>query len=365
MAKGKAAKKPKVPEASDYLADLIKLRGKNEPEESFSFFEDALFGEPKERMPTGILELDKFTGGGYPLGRMIEIAGWEGAGKSTLIDQGIAQCQKMGGIAHLIDNCEGRDVSYTRKLGVATSTLITDEVETLEEGFNGIDKILTVQERKEAELRKAGIEPPLTLIAWDSLGGTPSEAEFVGTADDDHVATGARVIGLNFKRILSRLAKLRAVFIFTNHFYKTIGQGISTLVSYGGKGPRYYTSIRLWIRRTNEIKVGGRVVGFEVEAKLKKTKVGPYRPPVTLGLVHSCGIDNSYSLFKWGKDHGIGGDYPDHRWIEQRGAWCYLVPPGYETITFGESFIGLGKVLAENPEIYRDFIAAFMADENA
>lgn len=363
MAKGKA-KKPKIPDASDYLADLIKLRGKNEPED-FAFFEDALFGEPKERLPTGILELDKFTGGGYPIGRMIEVAGWEGAGKSTLIDQGIAQCQKMGGIAHLIDNCEGRDVGYTQKLGVDTSKLITDEIETLEEGFAGIDKILTVQERREAELREANIEPPLVLIAWDSLGGTPSEEEFTGAADDDHVATGARVIGLNFKRILSRLAKLRVVFIFTNHFYKTIGQGVSTLVSYGGKGPRYYTSLRLWIRRTNEIKVGGRVAGFEVEAKLKKTKVGPYRPPVTLGLVHSCGIDNSYSLFRWGKDHGIGGDYPKHRWIEQQAAWCYLVPPGYETITFQNSFIGLGEVLAENPEIYRDFIAAFMADGNA
>jgi recombination protein RecA len=362
--KGRSAKKPTVPGADEYLAELVKLRGKGDPED-FAFFSDALFGSPKERMPTGILELDKFTGGGYPVGRIIEVAGWEGSGKSTLIDQGIAQCQKMDGIAHLIDNCEGRDATYTKTLGVDIDKLITDEIETLEEGFTGIDKILTVQEKKEAELHKAGIEPPLTLIAWDSLGGTPSDAEFEGAADDDHVATGAKVINLNFKRILSRLAKLRVVFIFANHFYKTIGQGISTLVTYGGKGVRYYPSIRLWIRRTDEIKVSNRTVGFQVEAKLRKTKVGRWNPPTTLGLVHSCGIDNSWSLFRWGKDHGIGGDYPNHRWIEQRGAWCYLVPPGYETITFQNSFIGLGEVLAENPEIYQDFIDAFMADNDA
>ena len=360
--KGKAAKKPVLPDADDYLSERLKRRDKKSPEE-VAFFSEALYGRPNEWMPTGVLEIDKFTGGGYPVGRMIEVAGWEGTGKSTFIDQSIARCQSIGGISHLIDNCEGRDVEYTQTLGVNIKKLITREVEMLEEGFDEIDKILTVQEKKTAELAKAKILPPPVLIAWDSLGGTPSQAEFEGAPDDDHVAAGARIINLNFKRILSRLARLRVVFVFTNHFYKTIG-GFSTLVTYGGKGVRYYPSIRLWIRRKDAIQIGNRVVGFEIEAKLKKTKVGRWKSPTTVGMVHSCGIDNSWSLFRWGKDHGIGGDYPDHRWIVQDKRTFYLVPPGHETIAFQDNFIGLGEVLTENPEIYQDFVTAFMADEN-
>ncbi len=360
-----STKKPraaKVPDASDYLAELLKLRGKNEPED-FAFFNEALYGEAVERMGTGLLGLDKLIGGGWPVGRMIEIAGWEGAGKSTLLDQSIAQWQRSGGIAHLIDNGEGRDIKYTKSLGVNVNKLITSEVEMVEEAFLAIDKILAIQIKHFVELEKAKQKPPPLLIAWDSLGGTLAKEEFEGDADDAHVAVAARIINLNFKRILSKLAHYRVTLIFTNHFYKTIPGGY--LVSYGGKGPRYYPSIRLWLRKMDGINISTVQQGSEVEAKLKKTKIGRPKPPEVLGMIHNAGFDNSWTLFNWGKTHGIGGDYPDHRWVKQAGPWCYLLPPGYETITFQKSFRGLGEILSDNPEIYKTMVAAYLADENA
>ncbi len=315
-------------------------------------------------MPTGLLALDKQTGGGYPIGRMVEVAGWEGSGKSTVIDQGIAEWQRNGGVANLIDSGEGRDISYTRTLGVQTDKLITSEVETIEEAFDAMEKIIAVQEKKTLALEKSKVLPPPVLIAWDALGGTPSRAELEGNPSDDHVAVAARVIALNFKRMISRMARLRITLLFANHFYKTIGS-MSTLVSYGGKGPRYYTALRLWIRKMNEVRIGGNVVGFEMESKIRKTKISRWQPPDALGMIHGAGLDNAWTLYRWGKANGIGGDYPDHKWIVQSGAWCYLVPPGHETITFQRSFLGLGEVLAENPEIYQEFVAAYMADGNA
>lgn len=359
--KPRKSSKSKVPDASDYLADLLELRGKNEPED-FTFFNEALFGEVTEKIGTGLLGLDKLFGG-WPVGRMIEIAGWEGVGKSTLLDQSIAQWQRSGGIAHLIDNGEGRDIKYTKSLGVDVGKLITAEVEMVEEAFAAIDKILAVQIKHFIKLEKVKQKPPPLLIAWDSLGGTPAREEFEGDADDSHVAVAARIINLNFKRILAKLAHYRVTLIFTNHFYKTIPGGF--LVSYGGKGPRYYPVIRLWLRRMDTFKIGSVAQGFEVEAKLKKIKVvGRPKPPEVLGMVYNAGLDNSWTLFNWGKKHGIGGDYPDHRWIEQKPPWCYLVAPGHETITFQKAFRGLGEILSENPDIYKEMVAAYLADDD-
>jgi recombination protein RecA len=358
------AKKPTLPDAGDYLSGLRALR--KDATDDFTFFGEAMYGKVEERLPTGSLGVDKLLGGGWPGGRISECAAWEGVGKSTLLDQSIAQHQRSGGIACLIDTEEARDRSYTGRLGVDVDKLIISEAETIEEAFGAIDDVLAIQEKQKITLAKSGLEPPPLLIVWDSLGGTPAKAELEGEPDDAHVAVAARVINMNFRRLTGKLTKLRATLVFANHFYKTIG-GISRLVAYGGKGPRYYTSVRLWLSNTGAIKQGSgdnaRIVGHVVEAKLRKTRVGRPRPPAEVGLIHMAGIDNSYTLYEWGKAHGIGGEYPDHRWVDQRGRYCYLVPPGGETITFEHTFVGLGEVLTANPEIYQQMVTAFMASE--
>ncbi len=157
--------------------------------------------------------------------------------------------------------------------------------------------------------------------------------------------------------------KNRITLVYANHFYTKIG-GFGGLSAYGGKGPRYYTSLRLWLSRTGNLKIGDNIVGHEIEAKLRKSKVGPPRPPVVLGLVHTGGIANSYTLFEWGLKHGIGGEYPDHRWILARGSHRYLVVPGDEPRHITGGFIGLGEMLTEHHDLYEKFAAAFLASED-
>lgn len=363
-AKKKAApKKARVadPKAKDYLASLQALKaGRKESRSDYGYFESALYGKVDEFIPTGSLEVDKMIGGGWPIGRITEVAAWEGVGKSTLLDQSIAQCQRVGGVATLIDSEQARDHAYTARLGVDTSTLIVGEADTIEEAYIVIDDLIAVQEAKRLDLK--GQRPPPLLMIWDSLGGTPAKEELLGAPDDAHVSPASRLINLNFKRIIGKLLQNRIALVFSNHFYKTIG-GMSTLVSYGGKGVRYYPSVRLWLRKKEWVKMGDEVVGHVVEAKLRKTRIGPPRAPVDICLVHNAGFDNSWSLFQWGLKNGIGGDYPDHRWIEKRGRYSYFVPPGGETITLERSFLGLGQLFSEHPELYQQMASAFMGAE--
>ena len=360
-APSKKAPKVKVTSAG-YLADLLALRKPGDPPD-FAPLEQLAFTQVAERIPTGSIALDKLTGGGWPVGRITEVCAWEGVGKSTILDQSAAQCQRMGGIVVLIDSERARDLKYTRQLGVDTSSLIISEADTMEDSFVQLDKVISVQEKKRTALK--GKVPPI-LVLWDSLGGTPARAELAGKPDDTHIAAGARVVNLNFKRIVGPLIENRIALVFANHFYKTIG-GFSTLVAYGGKGVRYYPSIRLWLSRKSGLDLGSgekkRSVGHVIEAKLRKTKVGQPRPPEAIGLIHGAGVNNAYTLFEWGKVHGIGGEYPKHRWITRSGSYYYLVPPGRDSIAIHQQFEGLGALLTEHPDIYQEFAAAYLAAE--
>ncbi len=359
-AKAPAKKAPKKEppvkvDPNSYLKDLLALRKKDEPPD-FAMLVDALHGSVSRRIPTGSLALDRMMGGGWPEGRIIEVAGWEGIGKSTLLDQAAAQCQRMGGIPALIDSEAARDIAYTTKLGVDVSQCILVDIDDIEEGFDQLDKILVVQSMKREALAKKGKEPPTVLVLWDSLGGTPARAELKGASDDAHVSPAARVISLNFRRIVSSLARNRVTLVFANHFYQQIG-GFGGLRTYGGKGVRYYPSIRLWLSRTGPLTIGDNVVGHIIKAQLRKTKVGPPRPDELLGLVHTGGIDNSYTLFEWGLK---GESSPGEKWIHTAGSHRYLRPPGAEPIHFQRSHMGLAEILTEHPDIYAQMAAAYM-----
>lgn len=360
MVRKKASRAPETVE--EYLAGLQGLNEKDEPP-NYARLADALFGDVSERIPTGSLALDRLTGGGWPVGRIIEVCAWEGVGKSTLLDQAAAQVQRLGGVPVLIDSERARDLAYTAKLGVALGKCILAEAEDVEEAFQRIDEVIALQEKKRLDAKAKEVVPPV-LIVWDSLGGTPAREELEGAPDDDHVSPAARLVSMNLRRIVGRLIENRTTLVFANHFYKTIG-GMGQLVAFGGKGVRYYTSLRVWLSRTENLKIGDRIVGHEIEAKLRKTRVGKPRAPTTLGLVHGMGIDNAYTLFEWGKLHGVGGEHPDHRWVVSRGRYNYLVVPGVEeSITFERGFIGLGQVLAENQAAYQQLAAAYLASED-
>lgn len=358
----RAPKKAKVPE-SDADRFLAMLKGLNPKDENaFGFFgRDGLDTPITEFISTGSLAIDKLIGGrngGWPIGRLSECASWEGVGKSTLLDQSIAQVQRMGGIAAVIDAEHSRDASYTRRLGVNTDTLIAKPVETVEDVFMATDSVLTVQERITAEANKRKMRAPPLLLVWDSLGATPTKKELEGDPDDKHVAEAAKVIKMNFRRICARIADLRIAFVFVNHFYTDIGP-FATMKTSGGSGVRYFTSLRLWLSAKNKIKIGENEFGHEVEAKTKKTRVRSPRPPATAGLIYGAGFDNAWTLYTWGKGAGLS---TDHKWIVETPQWQYLMLPDGSHVPFQQKFIGLGKVLAEKPEVYAMMAEHFMRD---
>ena len=362
---GKGAKAPKprtakpravVPKPRDYLRDLRALSGVTN--EDYAFFSDPLAwtSTVEEWIPTGSLAIDRQTGGGYPVGRIVEVAAWEGVGKTTLLDQSIAEHQRQGGVACLIDSEQARDESYTIRLGVRADELIIHKARTIEDAFIGIDRVLAIQEAHIAALAKKKQRPPKMLIVWDSLGGTPTKAEMKGAADDAHVGVAARNVKQNLRRMAQRVANARACLVFTNHLYENIGFG-TPLKSYGGSGIRYFTSLRLWLARTGHLKIGDRVVGQTVQAKIKKTRISRPMPPTELGLLFGDGFHNAYTLFEWGKTHGASDQ---HRWVTQRGNWSYLMLPDGTHQAFQKTFMGFGEVLAEHPAVYEKMADQYM-----
>jgi recombination protein RecA len=347
-----------VPKAKDYLRDLRAMKGVED--EDYAFFSDPLAwtSSVTEWIPTGSLAIDRQTGGGYPIGRIVEVAAWEGVGKTTLLDQGIAEHQRRGGIACLIDSEQARDEAYTVRLGVNAGELITHKALTIEDAFIGIDRVLAIQEAHIKTLAKKKKRPPKMLIVWDSLGGTPTKAELKGAADDSHVGVAARNVKQNLRRMAQRVANARACLVFTNHLYENIGFG-APLKSYGGSGIRYFTSLRLWLSRTGQLKIGDRVVGQTVQCKVKKTRISKPMPPAELGLLFGDGFHNAYTLFEWGKTRGVA---EGHRWVTQRGGWSYLMLPDGTHQAFQKTFMGFGELLAEQPAVYAKMADQYMAE---
>jgi recombination protein RecA len=345
--KPKAGAKPATP--SEFLKGL---KGTASEDTGFRFLSDSIFMEARKRLPTGVLALDKLSGGGWPEGTLIEIAAWEGIGKSTLLDQSMAQVQRMGGTAAVIDTEGARDLGYMELLGVDPETVIHMSAYTIEECFTRIDELLNRQE----ELASTGRPLAPLFIVWDSIGGTPAKAEAEGGSDANHMAVGAKRIKQNLRRIMLRLPDLRACLVVTNHFYKELGP-FGALQTPGGSGLRYFPHLRVRLMRKGQVKSGLRLIGHEVECQVKKTRLGPMPPHTKAGLIYGSGFDNSYTLFDWALENG---EEAGHKWVTQRGAWYSLVEPGEEPVTFQHGFVGFGALMNERPELYQKLVARYL-----
>lgn len=344
-------------------ADYLKLLNEVDESDFLTLGDPGVDATVTDFLPTGALAIDRLIGGGWPVGRIAEVAAWEGVGKSTLLDQSIAQCQRVGGIAAIVDTERARDAGYTRSLGVNIDDVLTPDLKddlTIEGAFGAIDKLLDTQTRIAGTMKK-GTKPPPMLIVWDSVAGCPTRAEKDGAADAKHVMAAARMIKGNLRRITARLPLLRTALVFSNHFYESpqaLAHGPS-LKTYGGSGIRYFASLRLWLTRVGNLTAGDVSVGHVVEAKLKKTRIQKPRPPALVGLVYGAGFDNSHTLFEWGKTHGVGGE---HTWIKTRGSWSYLMLPDGEYKAFQTGFRGFGEHLRDNAALYERMAAQYMEE---
>src|SRR5881396_914158 len=282
-------------------------------------------------IPTGALSIDWALGvGGFPRGRVLEVFGPESSGKTTLSLHVIAEAQRRGGIAAFIDAEHAMDPEYSRKLGVDIDNLLVSQPDSGEQAL----EILEVLVRSGA----------LDICVVDSVAALVPRAELEGEMGDSHVGLQARLMSQALRKLTGIVSKSKTCLIFINQIREKIGIMFGNPeTTTGGRALKFYSSIRIDIRRIGAIKEGEETVGSRTKLKVVKNKVAaPFRA-AEFDIMYGEGISRTGDLI----DLGIV-----HKLIEKSGSW----------ISYGETRIGQGRenakqFLRDNPDIQSDIEA--------
>ena len=273
---------------------------------------------PVSVIPTGALSIDAALGvGGMPRGRVVEIYGPEAGGKTTLTLHIIAEAQKMGGQAAFIDAEHALDPKYARKLGVDVDNLLVSQPDNGEQAL----------EIAETLIRSGAVD----VVVVDSVAALVPRAELEGDMGDPQMGLQARLMSQALRKLTGIVSKSRTCLIFINQIREKIGVMFGNPeTTTGGRALKFYSSIRLDIRRIQSIKEGDRVVGSRTRAKVVKNKVAsPFRE-AEFDILYGEGISREGDLIDLGVDQGV---------LEKSGTW----------ISFGGERLGQGR---ENARVF-------------
>ncbi|RLD18199.1 MAG: recombinase RecA [Caldiserica bacterium] len=280
---------------------------------------DEKFRGKVEVIPTGAISLDIALGvGGIPRGRIIEVYGPEGGGKTTLSLQLIANVQKNGGIAAFIDAEHALDPIYAKKLGVDVDKLLISQPDNGEQAL----------EIAETLVRSGAVD----IIVIDSVAALVPKAEVEGSMGDSQIGLQARLMSQALRKLTSSISKSRTAVIFINQVREkihTFGFGGVPETTPGGRALKFYSSVRLEVKRIGSIKKGDKVIGIRVSVKVSKNKVAPPFRSAEFDMYFEEGISREASLI----DTGVLYDV-----VKRQGTW----------FTFGNVKLGQGKEAARN-----------------
>ena len=289
-----------------------------------------------EAIPTGSLALDIALGiGGVPRGRIIEIYGPESSGKTTLALHIVAEAQKMGGEVAFIDAEHALDPTYARALGVDIDAMLIAQPDTGEQGL----------EICEALVRSGAID----VVVVDSVAALTPRAEIEGDMGDSHVGLLARLMSQALRKLAGSIAKTNCVVIFINQLREKVGVMYGNPeVTTGGRALKFYSSVRIDVRRVEAMKAGGEVIGNRTRAKIVKNKVAPPFREAEFEILYGEGIS------KWGEmvDLAVKLDI-----IQKSGSWFAM----------GETRLGQGRdavkaLLQNDPELAEQIEAEIRAN---
>jgi recombination protein RecA len=278
-------------------------------------------------IPTGSISLDLCLGvGGYPKGRIIEIFGPESSGKTTLTLHAIAECQRAGGVAAFIDAEHALDVAYARKLGVNTEELLVAQPDYGEQALEIADTLV----------RSGGVD----LIVVDSVAALVPKAEIEGEMGDSHMGLQARLMSQALRKLTGTVHKSNTTLFFINQIRMKIGVMFgSPETTTGGNALKFYSSVRLDIRRIGAIKTGEKAIGNRTRVKVVKNKLAPPFQDCEFDILFGTGISRSGDVLDMAVEANV---------IEKSGAWY-----SYAGDRIGQGRENARTYLEEHPEVLR------------
>jgi recombination protein RecA len=290
---------------------------------------------PVEVIPTGSVALDVALGiGGFPRGRVVEIYGPESSGKTTLALHAIANAQKAGGIAAIIDAEHALDPEYAKNLGVDIDALLVSQPDNGEQALEITDMLI----------RSGAID----LIVIDSVAALVPRAEIEGEMGDSHVGLQARLMSQALRKLAGALSNSNTTAIFINQLREKIGVMFgSPETTTGGKALKFYASVRLDVRRIETLKDGTEAVGNRTRVKVVKNKMAPPFKQAEFDMIYGEGISREGSLIDMGVDHGF---------VRKSGAWYT-----YEGDQLGQGKENARQFLKDNPDLADELEAKIKA----